>query len=901
LETPPPRCDPSRLSVGFAQPAAMTIAVMPRVGDTFEGFHLVEELGHGSFARVYRAKQQALAGRDVALKVTLRATREPERLARLQHTNIVPVYSVHNAAPVQVICMPFLGRQTIADKILGYRQSCYSGRLSTKKVAATRKGSTSLAGSGFSSTSGRPGALVPPSSAPQRPVTSGDVIGDVEAVLEILVQLADGLDHAHQRGILHLDLKPANVLLADSGEPMLLDFNLSFDTTDPTRELVGGTIPYMAPEQLLDLRSRGRGGVDARTDLYSLGVLAYEMLAGTSPFPTSGHSLGDYDRLIEARKKGPPCLRDINPNVSPAVESIVRKLLAPEPADRYQSAADLREDLKRQQTDRPLRFAADRSIPERIGKWRRRNPRTLVAICLAAVLSLAGATGGLAYYQSEGRTSLEAESRAHRARKGLEQIRLDLALDRDLLEERSGSPAVDRGREKALAILCEYGLPGDPDWQNRPAFRRLSPGDRDRVAGDLGELLLLLAHSKWSQARNAEAPVRKLAALESLGLNQIAETCFAGSPPAFLKRQRAEITAFLDAAPLTDLSAGELTTGRNHFLTGVGLISDRNFVAATAQFQAAIEREPGHAAAHFCLALCWHNRRLYDRAVERFETAAALMPDDPRAYNFAGQSYARHGMYREAEATFTRAVVIAPDHPEAYRCRATARFDLGDYINAERDATLAISRGVPEIQIYSLRARIREAKGDFFGAASDRRAAAEFEPQTDLDYITRGWSRLPKHPTEALADFRAALRLNPRSETALRNEIHVLAELLDDNKKALQVATQAVEVFPESATLRAHKAVLHARLGDRTAALREARRLEKDQKNPNILFALGRTYALTSQMDPGDRSKAIALLTRAFLAGHQRSSVYESLRDLEPLRKTLEFEKFLTSIKELQV
>ena len=126
-------------------------------------------------------------------------------------------------------------------------------------------------------------------------------------MLRVLSQLAAGLAHAHARGILHLDLKPANVLLPDTGEPMLLDFNLSFDTTTADRELVGGTVPYMATEQLLDLRTRGRGQIDARTDLYSLGVMAFEMLTGSVPFPASSKDLIDMDGLIDgaARSRRP--------------------------------------------------------------------------------------------------------------------------------------------------------------------------------------------------------------------------------------------------------------------------------------------------------------------------------------------------------------------------------------------------------------------------------------------------------------------------------------------------------------------------------------------------------------------------------------------------------------------
>ncbi|MBX9583166.1 MAG: serine/threonine protein kinase, partial [Gemmataceae bacterium] len=344
--------------------------VMPSPGDTFFGFRLVEELGRGTFGRVFLAKQEALAGREVALKVTLRPSREAERLARLQHTHIVPVYSVHTAPPVQVICMPFVGRRTVADLLTAYRRS-QTAAPSTVRAAATRRGSTTTA----STRAGGPASLADATPAPARAAVEDTVVGEVGPVLRLLARMVDGLAHAHARGILHLDLKPGNVLLADTGDPMLLDFNLSYDAAEKDREAVGGTIPYMAPEQLLDLKSRGKGGVDARTDLYSLGVMAYELLAGELPFPSPARGRPDFDALLAARRAGPPPLREANPVVPAAVESIVRKLLAPDPANRYQSAADLKDDLDRQLADRPLRFAPDRSIPERVGKWRRRNPR----------------------------------------------------------------------------------------------------------------------------------------------------------------------------------------------------------------------------------------------------------------------------------------------------------------------------------------------------------------------------------------------------------------------------------------------------------------------------------------------------------------------------------------------
>ena len=156
----------------------------------------------------------------------------------------------------------------------------------------------------------------------------------VEAILWIGSRLADGLAHAHSRGILHRDLKPANILLTDSGQPMLLDFNLSADTKEPASfASFGGTLPYMAPEHLKAFRGQEDLPVDARSDLYAMGIILYELLAGRHPFEVfSGGSLSVLERMIVERSKPvPPALRERNPQVSPAVESIIRHCLEADP------------------------------------------------------------------------------------------------------------------------------------------------------------------------------------------------------------------------------------------------------------------------------------------------------------------------------------------------------------------------------------------------------------------------------------------------------------------------------------------------------------------------------------------------------------------------------------------
>src|SRR5207248_5592563 len=130
-------------------------------------------------------------------------------------------------------------------------------------------------------------------------------------------------------------LKPANILLTDEGQPMLLDFNLAFDTKlrfNTSAAMVGGTLPYMSPEQLTAYGA-GKSTTNPNSDIYSLGVIFYELLTGRHPFGVySGSADTILAKMVEDRQRPAPQVRVWNEAVSPAVESIVRRCLAPDPA-----------------------------------------------------------------------------------------------------------------------------------------------------------------------------------------------------------------------------------------------------------------------------------------------------------------------------------------------------------------------------------------------------------------------------------------------------------------------------------------------------------------------------------------------------------------------------------------
>ena len=175
-----------------------------------------------------------MADRLVVLKIAPHLFDESRTLAQLQHTHIVPIYSVHQADAFQAVCMPFLGTTTLADILTDLRRRPAlpdSGKYLLDRIKARARSADRARGDARRRSSGESG----PSDA-RPPLES---LTYVEGILWLAVRLADGLAHAHGRGIVHRDLKPANILLTDDGQPMLLDFNLSEDTK-LDRQRIGG-------------------------------------------------------------------------------------------------------------------------------------------------------------------------------------------------------------------------------------------------------------------------------------------------------------------------------------------------------------------------------------------------------------------------------------------------------------------------------------------------------------------------------------------------------------------------------------------------------------------------------------------------------------------------------------
>jgi serine/threonine protein kinase/Flp pilus assembly protein TadD len=392
----------------------------PEPGDQFVGFEVIRELGRGAFARVYLATEPDLGGRLVVLKVGKHGGGEADILGRLRHDNIVPVYSLRQdmLTGMTVVCMPYLGATTLAD-VLEY--------------AFARPGIPSAAA--ILLEAAKPKAEEEESLGPLKP-SSILVRGTyVEGVLDMGIQLSEGLAFVHKRKIYHRDLKPSNVLVRPDGRPMLLDFNLSFDE-QAEQQTLGGTLIYMAPEMLQAIASKDASPclVDARSDLYSLGVILYEMLSGEHPFEEIlwGKSAeGNRERLAQLQKTALRPLRDANPQVDRKVARVVDRCLAYDPRERFQSAAELARALRR-----------CLSRPQR---WRRRAARHPYAVLVAGLVAVVLIAVATLFALREPYTQRQLKEGVRAFQQGQYQEAID-HLSRSLAAADSAEAYLARGR-----------------------------------------------------------------------------------------------------------------------------------------------------------------------------------------------------------------------------------------------------------------------------------------------------------------------------------------------------------------------------------------------------------------------------------------------------------------------
>jgi serine/threonine protein kinase/tetratricopeptide (TPR) repeat protein len=839
----------------------------PCVGTRLLHFELVEELGRGSYARVFLAKQEALANRLVVLKVTTVRTEEPQTLARLRHTAITPVYSVHDEGEFQVICMPYLGRTTLA-RVLDTLPENRASR-ARSLLAHAPLGEHIL-----------------------------DRLGYADGCLWVIGELAAGLEHAHERGILHRDIKPANVLLTDDGSPMLLDFNLASTAVDPS--LVGGTLAYMAPEHLRAFMGEA-AVVDERSDLFALGVMLYEMLTLELPYNVCTHpdGLETARRQLAARRVPPKPVCVLNPAVSHAVAAILAKLLDPAPDRRYRSTRELREDVARHLTDRPLRHATSTSVRERLAKWRRRNRRLVPVLSVAVVtlVLLVLPVTVIAVRQSQLAARAQEVQRAEAALAADDAVaRLRLAGVE--IGSRTDPAAPERGLQAARAVVAEYGAADDPQWEARPAVAALEPGRRTALKSALAEALVLMARAEALVGGYSHDAVDA-----ALRWNEAAGRLFAADKrPAVLDRLRAELEARRDGRPVPHPTTPRSDRDADLFFDGLDLAAADRYREALAPLSRFCDRNPAQFRAWFARGVCHDALGQHADAAACFDVCLAVVPDFPLALLNRGIVRLKQERYGEAETDLTRALELKPGWTTALWHRGLAREGRRLWKDAEADYTAALADPAAPTRVYFLRSKARRAGGDVAGYAADLAEGMRREPADPVSWVARGSRRMAKEPAKALADFDAALRLAPNLREALVNKAFVLADHLRREADAITVLDRLLELYPDDVEARAGRGVYLARLGRADEARHDATAVLEAEPTAYRKFQLAGLYAQLARHDPKgpDRTEALRLLSRALRAGFDDTRALKGDPDLDPIRSDPLFERLLAAVGRIE-
>jgi serine/threonine protein kinase/Tfp pilus assembly protein PilF len=878
---------------------------LPAAGEELFGFRLLHELGRGSYARVFLAQQKELAARPVVVKVSAIDGDEPQRLAQLQHTHIMPIYSVHEDAHagLRIVCMPYFGGASLAQVLRALWAQTNRPVHGKELVAAlsTVRGPLSPAGETAPTTDGEPRTL-------------WTRLAYVKAAAWIVACLAEALQHAHQRGVLHRDIKPSNILLSADGQPMLLDFNLAenlLEESAPVMASVGGTVAYMAPEHLLALATRDWvlvRKVDQRADLYGLGMVLYEALTGRCPFEHSG-SYSPLPSQIEAmaleRARFTPSLRQHRPDAPWSLESIVRKCLDPDPDHRYQQAEHLQEDLRRYLEDRPLRYAPELSWRERLSKWRCRHPRLAVngmmAAAVVVLLSVGWAVLSQALTRAEGGDTAIA----------LQRFLTDAAQARCFLNTTIGEYAPLReGLEYCERALGRYRVLQRADWQNQAVWRRLKPEEQRQVADEIAELLLLLARARIKRANELHEPMPP--ALENgLALLDRAERIGRAYAPAGTATSCticADRAVYLESLGRTEeaqaaaklAEANPPATFRDHYLRGASYADNGDYPAAIVELKKAVDLRPGDYWAHFFLGICFRNRQHYALAATEFRACTVLWPDFSWSYFNFGEALHHHGNRLEAIRAYTEAIERDPPVAQAHYNRGLVYLDMGAWQSALEDFLKVPPGAYPDDVLYGSRgiALLELGRDDEANAAF---AQAWANGWTNLDLrLNYAFVISQRQPEEAQKIFREILRRNPRNAHALYGCGMLLEHQRRDSQEAAVWFSEALQSDPNFVEARLARALVYAHQDRGMAAQEDVALCVRQDPRGQTLYQAACFYALLASQgkEPLAASwteTALRLLEAAFKQGYGREKAVTD-SDLDGIRQHPKFHDVLQKV-----
>jgi serine/threonine protein kinase/Flp pilus assembly protein TadD len=773
---------------------------------TLGDYRILREVGRGGMGVVYEAEQVSL-GRRVALKLLpFAAALDPRQLQRfhnearaaagLHHTNIVPVYAVGQERGVHYYAMQFIDGSTLADFIAQQRHEAVPQTPTVAEAEAAAAAATTA-----------PPAAQATSAAPREAAY-------FRRAAEWGIQAAEALDCAHVLGVVHRDVKPANLLVDGSGRLWVTDFGLAQVQSDARLTLTGdlvGTLRYMSPEQALAKRVV----VDHRTDVYSLGATLYEVL-------TLQPVYGGTDRqelLRQIAFEEPKAPRRLNKAVPAELETVVLKAVEKAPQDRYATAQELADDLRRFLDDRPI-HARRPTLLHRARKWSRRHRAVVwsAAVCCLVTVAVVGA--------SIGWVAGEKAARRAEAARGFED-----ALGRALgLMAEDNWPEAKAATQRAAGLL--HGAGGDPALQRRleQAETDLDMAARLELSQLAGAAGVIDDHFDWSAVddaytdafRSYNLPVLEMEpdeAARRVVASAIREQLLAAlvawakvhpdratreklvavawrADPDPWRRQLLGALAHNDGPRLAQLAQqpGALDQPPARLAVLANVLAQTDLPAGLQFYRQAQQRHPDNFWLNHQLGYFLMRRKppQLDEAIGFFRVALALRRHSPGVHLNLAQALLDRGRLAEAEAEGREAIRLKGDYATAhnnlgYVLASEGRFD--DAISAFQEA---IHFKQDFAEAYCGLARCLGETGRLDAAIAAAREAIRVKPGYYLGHDQLAVALAEKGRwDEARAAFEEAIRLNPENANSLYGLGNALAqerrmdEAIDAYRKAI--------------------------------------------------------------------------------------------------------------------